>query len=245
MLPLLLLLIFTVVTFLLAAIKHHLFQQLSDLGGRLSGSHWIGVVIYFLFMYPGIFLHEAAHWIFAFIFGLHPSKFRVWPERIQYGYVLGYVVSQRGQFVDQGLVSAAPFLLGLLVVTLIGQHIFAVDQIISVFDGQGIFAGLGALRHALFRTDRLLWLYLLIVFANEMIPSSSDRISIKPVIGVAAFSILVGLLLEIPAEPMQALFLGLLPFLEAAAFSLVLVAGLDVGLLLISGVLTLLVAPFR
>ncbi len=157
----------------------HLFTLLYLITGS-EGASRFGL---FLFLYPGVFLHELSHWATAWLLGLHPSKFRVWPRATKGNLQLGSVTIRSGGPLADGLVGLAPFLVGTALLTFIGWYVFPLRRTFSVGN---MAALIGDISHT---PDGLLWLYIVVIVSNSMLPSASDR---RPWATVAAYLVIVG-----------------------------------------------------
>ena len=70
---------------------------------------------------PGVLLHELSHWLMARILGARTISISVWPDRQDDGSLrLGYVQTERVDFVREALIGVAPLLAGSALVVLIG-----------------------------------------------------------------------------------------------------------------------------
>ncbi len=74
---------------------------------RISGS--LGATA--LLLLPGVFLHELAHFVVAFITNAKPTNFSLIPKRVQDGFVLGAVKVQNLTFYNAAPVALAPLML--------------------------------------------------------------------------------------------------------------------------------------
>lgn len=229
----------------LSAVNHQFLLQLIHVVARLTGSLQAAITVYFLIVYPGIFVHEAAHWIIALLLGMSPSAFSVWPEFDGYSLRLGYVQMRRSDLLSESLVGAAPLLASLLLIALISQQVFAMNHLIDAFDSQGIWAGMAAVGANIFRLDRLLWLYLLFALTNGMMLSGSDREPLGPILGFALFAIITFIAMGLPTGPITQLFGAIFPALESLVTSLLLILFLDIAALVGIGTISIFVAPAR
>ncbi len=200
----------------------------------------------FLIFLPGIIIHESAHWIMARLLGLKTGKFRVWPKR-QGKYIgLGSVSVESRDPIRDSLVGIAPLLVGVVLVTTIGNIIFDA-QLITQRIAQGEWGqATAAVRQELNRPSGLLWAYLLFTIANAMMPSASDREPIKPVLLYSIVAVVLYIFLGMPLQGATAAMQWLTPTLQNFSSALLFVIVLDAVVL---GVLYLiriaLVRPIR
>jgi hypothetical protein len=117
---------------------------------------------------------------------------------------LGYVHTQKVDFVREALVGAAPLLAGCAAVVAIGLRVLELDQVALAF-GRGDWASAsGGLVQVLQSTDLLIWVYVLFALSNTMMPSASDR---------RAWPLVGGLLLALGAG---LYYLGMGPVIQGA-----------------------------
>jgi hypothetical protein len=133
-------------------------------------------LLYSALFLPGVFLHEASHWLMAKLLGVRTARFSVWPQRQPNGVLrMGFVETEKVDFIRESLIGVAPLLSGAAAVVAIGSLRLAVGPLgaaISAGDMLGI--GQGVL-NSLLSADALVWLYLIFVISNSMMPSASDR----------------------------------------------------------------------
>lgn len=198
---------------------------------NLTGSVDYAVVVYFLLLLPGILVHEAAHWVTAWVLGLQPGKFTVWPRRRGRMVGLGSVTARRGGPLRDSLVGMAPLLVGTLLVALMARAWFGGTALAQSFAGEGVTPWLDALGATFRRPDAALWAYGIFVIANGMMPSASDREPLKPLLVYIALAVLLYLLLGLPLKPVGSLLDGAAAPLMQLNTALVITLLLDVGVL--------------
>jgi len=154
----------------------------------------VSLVLFSLLFLPGVFLHEASHFIAARCLRVRTGRFSVIPKPLSNGRLrMGFVETAPGGVVRDSLVGLAPLLAGGGLVAWIGLSKMQLQWVAdSLMVGQ--FASFwqelpdraGSL---LGQTDFWLWFYLVFVISSTMFPSPSDRRAWVPLI------IAVGLLL--------------------------------------------------
>ncbi len=170
----------------LVLVNRWIFLHLYTFFYLITGSSKASQFGIFLFLYPGVFLHELSHWAVGWLLGLHPSKFRVWPRMAKGKLQMGSVTIRSGGPLADGLVGLAPFLVGTALLALIGNYVFPLE---GAFQGNGMAGGILRLWSRVRNTpDSLLWLYVVVVSSNSMLPSASDR---RPWGTVAAYLAIV------------------------------------------------------
>lgn len=205
----------------------------------LSGDEHSAVIIYALVLFPGVVLHELSHWLGAKLLGLRTAGLSLRPTAHEDGSLqLGYVEYYRDRRLDpirESLVGAAPLIVGVGLILLIGYRIFDLDSLAQALSGSADTSWRLAARHILDTGDVFLWLYLLFAISNAMLPSPSDRRAwpafLLIVVGVVALLYLFGWqtwLAPRVAGPLTAL-------LSYIAFAFSLTIALDtLGILLIT-----------
>lgn len=101
---------FLLTLLLLAWVSRQLSLQIQMLFHLITRNGDLTIILLFLLLLPGIVIHESAHWIAAYILGLKPSKFRVWPKKQRQHIGLGSVNVRGGQLWQESIVGMAPLL---------------------------------------------------------------------------------------------------------------------------------------
>jgi hypothetical protein len=209
----------------------------------LLRSPGFSTLILFLLLLPGIFVHEAAHWLSARLLGLKAGKFRVWPKLQGKQIGMGSVSVQRGNLWQDSLVGLAPLLAGSALIALMGTHIFNAGAVSTTLAQGSWIDGLDAFWQTLRGADGALWAYLLFAIANAMMPSASDRQPVKPLLLYVTVTVLVYLILGLPLTPFASVLAWLTPALQILTSSLVFTILLDVAILLVLYVVGLFIIP--
>ena len=142
---------------------------------------------------PGVILHELSHWVIARVLGVRTMGFSVWPKRQLDGSLrLGYVHTEKVDFLREALVGAAPLLAGCAAVVAIGLRVLELDQVALAFARRDLASALDGFVHVLQSDDLLIWVYILFALSNTMMPSASDRRA-WPLVGVLLLALGAGL----------------------------------------------------
>jgi hypothetical protein len=209
--------------------------RISGFGG--SGSV-LGRMVFYLLVFPGVVLHEGAHYLACVLTGTRVSRFAPFsPGRLNDGrLVLGYVRHERRRFPIGAIIGLAPVILnpsGLLVVTAL-----VTPLTFREVANPSVRVTVETLLESGFLTDAPLlaaiWAYLSLSFALGSVPSREDLSSLPVLLLIFGGGILlVGLLrtgsngvLSSAIDDLSALAAGLyaLPATVAA------LAALSVGL---------------
>ena len=142
---------------------------------------------------PGVLMHELSHWVFARVLGVRTMGFSVWPNRQPDGSLrLGYVHTEKVDFLREALVGAAPLLAGCAAVAAIGLRVLELDHLAVAFARRDWTGASSRLLHVLQSADLLIWVYVLFALSNTMMPSASDRRA-WPLVGVLLLALGVGM----------------------------------------------------
>ncbi len=178
---------------LLERLAHRVLQEVALL---VTGQADVAIFLYSIPLLPGVALHELSHALFALLLRVRVRRISLLPQRQQRGVVrLGAVEVIRSDPLRASLIGAAPLLTGMLVLGLVGWHVFNASGVTAALDHDDLSALLAQLVATTRAADALLWFYVVFVVANSMMPSSSDTQAWPPVIGflvlvaaVAAFA---------------------------------------------------------
>jgi hypothetical protein len=205
--------VFTLALLGLAWVSRQLSLQLQLLFQLVTHSSDLSMILLFLLLLPGIVLHEAAHWVTAYVLGLKPSKFRVWPKKQRQHIGLGSVSVQSGQVWQDSLVGMAPLIMGSLLLSLIVERVFHAQQFSLALGEQRWIESILLFQRALLAPDGILWAYLLFAIANAMMPSASDRQPLRPLFFTSTLVLGLYLLFGLPLAPFTLLLNWLAPIL--------------------------------
>jgi len=228
---------------LLAWVSRQLSLQIQLLFHLITRNGDLTIVLLFLLLLPGIVIHEGAHWIAAYVLGLKPSKFRVWPKKQRQHIGLGSVNVRGGQLWQESIVGMAPLIVGSILLALIGEYIFDARQFSLAIGEQRWLASIYTLQQALLKPDGILWGYLLFAIGNAMMPSASDREPIRPLFFTVALILGLYLLFGLPIAPFARLFYGITPILHNITNAFIFTLALDVIILAIIYLIIKFIAP--
>lgn len=198
-------------------------RHVQGLGLLIAGDDEVALILYFLLFLPGIVVHELSHWLAAKLLGIRTGRISIRPTKRSRGRMrLGSVRVARTDPLRSSLIGLAPLLSGSLLIYLIGEFIFGfrgLDEVLTGGDWERFWHDLWEYFHV---PDFWLWLYLIFVIANAMLPSETDRQPWRSVLIflglVAILFYLFGWIPQVPAEWTEA-FLALIGYL-AYAFGL-------------------------
>jgi hypothetical protein len=150
--------------------------SLQQLLVRLLRKPQRAMVAYALLFLPGVALHEASHWLAAWLLGVRATSFSLLPRFTRGGSLrLGYVQIEAVDPLRGALIGAAPLLTGSLALTGIGTSVLALDRLGLLIASLRLQDLPGALSATTGVPGWGAWVYLAVVVSNTMLPSRSDR----------------------------------------------------------------------
>lgn len=166
----------------------------------LSRDARVTMTIFQLIFLPGVFLHEASHFLMAKILQVPTGRFSILPRPLPNGRLqLGYVETARSDIVRDSLIGGAPLITGTICVAYIAFYHMQMQVLLDVLrQGQlNLFwMGVRALPTV---QDFYLWFYLAFAVSSTMLPSESDRHAWLEL--VIAVGVLFSLILLVGAGP--------------------------------------------
>lgn len=238
--------LFALLLLLLAWMSRQIGLLIQETIYRLTRSADLSMVALFIVYFPGVLVHEAAHWFMAKALGLKTGKFRVWPRKQGRQIGMGSVSVARGGTVVDSAVGLAPLIIGSILVAMIGTQVFQTEQLGAIWQTGNWGAAFGHWRLALSSNpDGLLWSYLLFAVANAMLPSSSDREPLKSLLlYILIFGVLY-FLLDRSGQVFWQLASWLVPAIQILVSALLFIAILDMLVLVLLFILRMLLVVLR
>jgi hypothetical protein len=177
--PLMLFLAAAIALLVLVFLQRWIHAHLHGVSLLLTGRPEWAVIVYAVILFPGVFLHEASHWLAATLTGVRTGGVSLLPRRqpdgtLQLGYVEYYKGRTLGPF-RESFIGAAPLIAGTAVILLIGYRVLSVTQLAGAVQTGDISTLADALAAFIATPNFLVWLYLLFAIGNAMLPSRSDR----------------------------------------------------------------------
>jgi hypothetical protein len=231
-------LLFAIELFVLFTAGFYVMGHLIGISGFESGGSALGRMAFYLLVFPGVVLHEGAHYLACVLTGTKVTRFAPFsPGRSNDGrLLLGYVRHERRVFPVGAIIGLAPILLnplGLLLVTVLLTPLTLqeVTKPTAEVVVEGFFL-------SGFLTDTPLlatiWAYLSLNFALGSVPSREDLLSLPLLIVVFGVGILLINLLGTGAERVLSPAIYDLSALAAGLYALpaivAVVAALTMGL---------------
>jgi len=155
----------------------------------------VSLALFSLLFFPGVFLHEASHFLLARLLGVRTGRFSLIPHPLEDGRLqLGYVETAKADFFRDALIGVAPLVSGGLFVAYAGVSHLGLPALWESILSRGSQTLPVAIRMLLDRSDFWLWFYLILAVSSTMMPSRSDRRAWLPVALAAVFLLVLGLL---------------------------------------------------
>lgn len=143
----------------------------------------LAVGLFSVLFFPGILLHELSHLFAAWILRVPIKRFSLMPKTMSNGKVrMGYVETRQSDFLRDSLIGVAPFIMGVIAITLISNYILGLP---TFFTGD-FNTWWQAIKILPSLPDFWLWFYFVFTISSTMLPSESDRHAWLPVILVFA-----------------------------------------------------------
>ena len=160
----------------------------------------ISLALFSLLFFPGVFLHEASHFLMSRLLGVPTGRVSLLPRPMDNGCLqLGYVETGRTDIFRDALIGMAPLITGGLCVAFTGMRGLDLDHLWTALVSEQGVPFSEALNTVAARPDFWLWFYLTFVISSTMLPSASDRRAWLPL--VLVFGILLGVVLLAGAGP--------------------------------------------
>ena len=132
-------------------------------------------IFQFIFL-PGVFLHEASHFLMAKLLRVPTGRFSILPKSLPDGRLqMGYVETAKADIVRDSLIGAAPLIVGTIFVAYVSIYQLEMRVLWDVLrNGQFnlFWMGINMLPNV---KDFYLWFYLTFAVSSTMMPSDSDR----------------------------------------------------------------------
>jgi hypothetical protein len=218
-------LLFAIELTILYAAGYYAMGRLTRISGFGGSGSVLGRMVFYLLVFPGVVLHEGAHFLACLLTGTSVSRFVPFSpgRRSNSGrLMLGYVRHERRAFPIGAIIGLAPILLnplGLLFVTALLTPL-TFREVANPSVGvvvEGIFAGE-------FLTDTPLlaaiWAYLSLSFALGSVPSRKDLSGLPMVLLVFGGGILLVVLLRMGRESVLSSAIDDLSTLAAGLYAL-------------------------
>jgi len=132
--------------------------------------------IFQMIFLPGVFIHEASHYLMAKLLQVPTGRFSILPRPLPDGRLqLGFVETARSDIVRDSLIGAAPLITGTILMGYIAFYHLEIQVLLDILrEGQFNLFWI-AVRALPSVKDFYLWFYLAFVVSSMMMPSEPDR----------------------------------------------------------------------
>ncbi len=162
-------------------------RELQTLIALFKGKTKAVLIVYSIFFFPGVLLHEGSHFLAAKILGVPVTRVSFKPKVLSSSKIrMGFVETEKAGFLRNSLIGAAPLLTGGLVVALLGVYILKFNSLIPIIQAGNFSAFWSDFVQSF--TNPIFWagLYLAVSVSSMMLPSQSDRRDWRVLILIAA-----------------------------------------------------------
>ena len=179
-----------------------------------------------LLFFPGVLLHETSHYLMARLLWVRTGRFSLLPRPLPNGQLqLGFVETEKADWVRDALIGTAPLLVGGAVTAYIGVMRLGLGGVSEAFRTSGGADLWLALRALPQQPDFWLWFYLAFTISAMMLPSASDRRAWLP-LGLT-LALLTGLVVLAGAGPWM--MANLAPWFNRGLYGAAMVFGISLG----------------
>ena len=168
-------------------LQRFLQQEIQTLFWLITHQAEISMALFSLLFLPGVFLHEASHFVMARLLGVKTGRFSIIPRKLEGGRIrLGYVETAPTDFFRDSMIGMAPLLTGGVFITIVGTSGLGLNSLwASLMQGQ-LSSINTAMKSIIAQPDFWLWFYLVFTVSSTMMPSASDRRAWLPLVLVIA-----------------------------------------------------------
>ena len=147
------------------------------MGWLVAQEQHLATVIYCIVLLPGIFIHEASHWVMAGILNVHTQRITAWPKADTEGRVdLSFIrIKEARNPISTILIGAAPFVVGFVLILWISANPLHLPDFIRAVNTGNVQVIALALQNLIGQPDFVLWFYLMFAISNTLWPEAEDR----------------------------------------------------------------------
>ena len=160
----------------LVFLQRHLHREIQAVFLITTRNPQLTVGLFSILFFPGVFLHEASHFVMAKILRVRTGKTSLIPTTLPNGRLqMGYVETAQTDIIRDSLIGLAPLIAGSLFIAYAGLNRLGLSTLLDVLaNGQTelFWAGLKLMPQV---NDFFLWFYLAFAISSTMMPSESDR----------------------------------------------------------------------
>jgi hypothetical protein len=172
-------------------LERWLHQHMFKVGWLLTKNLHTTTILYYTFFLPGVVLHEVVYWLAAGILNVRAERAITWPEAQAIGELrLNFIrLSKNAGSFKVGLISAAPFAAGVLVIWVIANNILNLGDFIAAVQNGTVNDIPSALKMLTQAPDFFLWVYIGFTISNTMMPRFQHLKGLRILLIIIAASI--------------------------------------------------------
>ena len=173
-------------------IQRQVHKEIQTIFYLLTRKRRVALSLFALVFLPGVFIHEISHLVVARLTGVRTGRFSLVPKTTSRGQLqLGYVETERTDWLRGSLIGAAPLIAGGSLIAFLASNYPELPVLWDLLlQGQSTLFWSGLL---MLPEQRYFWLlaYLIFVVSSTMLPSDSDRHAWLPLGLTLAFFLVV------------------------------------------------------
>lgn len=161
---------------LLVFVERWIHSHLYGVGWLLTNDEKSATAIYYVLLFPGVFLHEFVQYMLAGALNVKIKRMIAWPEAQENGTLrLDFVQIQEARWFQAAIIGAAPMIMGMGLVWLISDRVLGLEAFLKALETADITIIGPAFQNLASKPDFYLWLYLVFTISNAMLPTPADR----------------------------------------------------------------------
>jgi hypothetical protein len=186
------LLFILILTAPLLYLQRFLQREIQSIFLLITHQQEVSMALFSLLFLPGVFLHEISHFLMAHLLGVKTGRFSLVPKKMGSGSLqLGYVETAATDFFRDALIGAAPLIVGVVFIAIIGVSRLNLNAFQDGITGGQASSMRAAVDSIVHQPDFWLWFYLTFTISSTMMPSSSDRRAWLPLLLVTGILALI------------------------------------------------------
>jgi hypothetical protein len=156
-------------------LERWLHQHIFKVGWLITKNFQTTTLFYYTFFLPGVVLYELVYWLVAGMLDVHAERAITWPEKQEIGELrLNFVkISPKASPLQVAVISVAPLLAGLVVISLIANNIFDITTTIIIMRDGSLDSISSGIHQVMATSDFWLWAYVVFAIGNTMMPDAS------------------------------------------------------------------------
>ncbi len=172
-------------------------SHLYGVGWLLTNNEQTATTLYYVFLLPGVFIHEVTQWLVAGMLNVRIKKIQAWPEPQKDGTLrLDFVQVDETDWFRAAIIGAIPLIIGIATIWTVSLQILNLENFLDALSTTDLTVIGPAARDLVRKPDFFLWLYLMFAITNAMWPTPADRkgwpLLLAIIAGALGFLVLIG-----------------------------------------------------